>query len=140
MTAADRPREAAEARRMISGGERMRTCGDCVHYAVCCDWLKKQGKYLTSDEGLICADFADQAHWAELPCRIGDMAYAIRNYRGAYHVQQGVISDMFYSDEMQLVVVIRHIARGIVGRSVFLTREAAEAAIAAKYKQEVDRH
>ena len=32
-----------------------------------------------------------------LPCRIGDRVWAIRNYKGILHPQEGIVSDMYLS-------------------------------------------
>lgn len=72
----------------------------------------------------------------ELPCRIGDMVWGIRGYYGHRHVKCGFVSEMYFNDEMQLVVAVKHINRGIVGKHVFLTREEAEAAVREMERQQ----
>lgn len=65
-----------------------------------------------------------------LPCKIGDTVWAIRNYRGTKHPQQGRVSEMFFTTEMKLHIVVSHISRGEWGKTIFATREEAEAALA----------
>ena len=65
-----------------------------------------------------------------LPCRIGDRVWAIRNYKGILHPQEGIVSDMYFSSNMELVICVKNIARGIWGKTVFATKEEAEAKIA----------
>ena len=72
----------------------------------------------------------------ELPCKIGDFAWAIRHYKGVPHPQQGRVTEMFFTKDMKLHIVISHIARGEWGKAVFGTEEEARRAIE-KEKAEV---
>lgn len=74
----------------------------------------------------------------DIPCRIGDQVWAIRNYKGVCHPQQGIVSELFFTPDMQLVIVVKHIARGEWGQAVFATKGEAEAAILAKNMQQKD--
>ena len=65
-----------------------------------------------------------------LPCKIGDRVYAIRNYKGVKHAQEGIVAEMFFTLEMKLHIVVKHVARGEWGKTVFATHEEAEAALA----------
>ena len=65
-----------------------------------------------------------------LPCKIGDVMWAIRHYRGVKHAQQGIVSEMFYNKAMELIIVVKHVARGEFGKTVFLTKAEAEKALA----------
>ena len=67
-----------------------------------------------------------------LPCKIGDTVWAIRNINGVKQPQNGIVGEMFYTDDMRLCIVVRYIARGEWGKKVFATREEAEAAIGGK--------
>lgn len=66
---------------------------------------------------------------SELPCKIGDTVWCIRNFHGHKHPQKGIVSEMFFTKDMKLQIVVKYVARGIWGKTVFLTREAAEEAI-----------
>lgn len=72
----------------------------------------------------------------QIPCKIGDFAWAIRHYKGIPHPQQGKITEMFFTKDMKLHIVISHIARGEWGKAVFGTEEEARKAIE-KEKAEV---
>lgn len=62
------------------------------------------------------------------PCNIGDRVWAIRSYKGIKHPQEGVVSEMFFTKDMQLMIVVKHVARGIWGETVFGSyKEASEA-------------
>lgn len=64
-----------------------------------------------------------------LPCKIGDKVWAIRDYRGVKRPQESVVSDMYFTKNMEIVIVARYVARGIWGKTVFLTEEEAERAL-----------
>ena len=65
----------------------------------------------------------------ELPCKMGDTAWAIRNCAGIRHPREGEISEMYFSKDMSLAVALKGVARGEFGKSVFLTREEAVEAL-----------
>lgn len=66
----------------------------------------------------------------EIPCRIGDKVYAIRNYKGHPKVEYGTVSEMFYvGEEMSLCIVVHNIVRGYWGKNIFDTYEKAEESI-----------
>jgi len=64
-----------------------------------------------------------------IPCKIGDFVWAIRNYNGVPHPQQGKVIDMYFTADMRLHIVVSHIARGEWGKTVFPTYEEASEAI-----------
>ena len=69
-----------------------------------------------------------------LPCRIGDTVWAIRSYNGRKIPQKGIVSEMFFCDGMKLCIVVRRIARGEWGKTVFPTKEDAKLAIKGRGK------
>lgn len=98
-------------------------------------------RYLTSQMYLICEacqtenifidaiideiDNAPDVDAVELPCKIGDWVWAIRSYHGKKHPQRGIVSDMYFSQDMRLQIVVKHIARGEWGKTVFSTDKEA---------------
>lgn len=68
-----------------------------------------------------------------LPCKIGNRAWTIRNYKGFRRPQEGIISEMCYAPDMRLVIVIKGVARGEWGKSVFATYAEAQNAIIENY-------
>ena len=62
-----------------------------------------------------------------LPCKIGDTVWAIRDNKGIKHPQVGIVSDMHFTKDMSLHIVVKYVARGELGKTVFLTRAEAEA-------------
>ena len=66
------------------------------------------------------ADLIDRSADAmELPCKIGDRVWAIRSYKGIKHPQEGIVSEMFFTEDMQIMIVVKNVARGIWGETVF---------------------
>ena len=63
------------------------------------------------------------------PCRIGDGAWGIRNYKGKRHVQYGIVSEMYLGNDMALIVVIKHVCRGKFGKEIFASEAEAKAAL-----------
>ncbi len=64
------------------------------------------------------------------PCKIGDYVWAIRNRNGTIQPERGVVSEMYFTSDMQLRIVVKYIARGEWGKTVFATDKEAYAAIA----------
>jgi hypothetical protein len=62
----------------------------------------------------------------KLPCSIGDSVFAYRNHSGHYKVIEGKVSEMYFIEQMTLVIVVKHVARGKWGEKVFATREECE--------------
>ena len=60
-----------------------------------------------------------------IPCNIGDTVAVIRNYKGNGTVQVGIVSEMFFTQNMELEIVVKHITRGKWGVDVFATPEEA---------------
>ena len=65
----------------------------------------------------------------EVPCKIGDFVWAIRSFHGHKHPQRGIVSDMFFTKDMKLMIVVKYVARGEWGKTVFATDAEAYAAI-----------
>lgn len=72
----------------------------------------------------------------DIPCKIGGTAYGIRNYNGKKRVEEGKVSEMLFTDDMRLLIVIKHICRGVAGKDIFFTREDAEKALAERCEKQ----
>ena len=99
-------------KRLIDANELRKLC-DAPHW---CVWLSEIDDFPTINA-------------LEVPCKIGDRVWAIRNYRGHKHPQDGFVNAMYFADDMKLHIGVKHIARGEWGRTVFATREDCVAAI-----------
>lgn len=65
----------------------------------------------------------------EVPCKIGDFVWAIRSFHGHKHPQRGIVSEMYFLEDMSLQIVVKYVARGKWGETVFATDNEAYAAI-----------
>lgn len=74
-------------------------------------------------------DDCDTIDAVELPCKIGDTVWTIRHYHSTKRPQQGIVSEMYFTEDMKLHIVVKHIGRGEWGKKVFATYEEAQAAI-----------
>lgn len=60
------------------------------------------------------------------PCKIGDEAWCIRLYNGKKTTpQKGVVTEIYFSDDMKLIVCVKHVGRGVWGERIFATEEDA---------------
>jgi hypothetical protein len=75
------------------------------------------------------SDLIDADERGGLPLKIGDEAWVIRRYQGTAHAKKGIVTEMFYTQKMELCVVVGKLARGKIGEKVFLTQEECEAEI-----------
>ncbi len=76
-----------------------------------------------------CEESEKAGRLVHLPCKIGDEAWGIRNIGKTKHLMSGVVTELYYSQEMRLIARIRGICGGEVGKAIFITREEAEAAL-----------
>lgn len=75
----------------------------------------------------------------DLPCKIGDVVWAIRNVVGHPRAFQGRVSEMYFMEDMRLCIVVFRICRGTWGDRIFASEEEALKAIAErKQKNEED--
>lgn len=72
----------------------------------------------------------EQGRLIELPCKIGDKVWITRNYRGVEKAQQGTVYEMYFTKEMKLMITVKYIGRGEYGKTIFATKEEAEAKLA----------
>lgn len=74
--------------------------------------------------------------YSTLPCKIGDEVFCIRSYNGkTSHASKGKVTQMYYTDDMQIVVVVERIGRGLWGERIFATEEEAQKSIEAEKKK-----
>lgn len=65
----------------------------------------------------------------EVPCKTGDTVWCIQNNFGRPIAKQGVVSQMYFGEDMRLGFRVKGLCGGEWGERVFATREEAEAAI-----------
>ena len=74
-------------------------------------------------------DLEEQGRLIELPCKIGDTVYGIRRFHGNRIVKAGTVSEMYFNQNMKLIIVIKNLCRGSWRENIFGTKEEAEAAL-----------
>lgn len=108
----------------------MASCNDCIHRFLC-SILENKGYQQD------CRQFVDRSLFVVLPCKVGDTLYTV--VRG-YKIREWIVTDICFSDYLPISVMVitardkrnsEHIrfADHYLGKTVFLTREAAEQAL-----------
>ena len=70
-----------------------------------------------------------------LPCKVGDLLWTVKwtgNRRAAVQV---AVTQMWFTDDMRLIVKAKNCKQGEIGGSFFLTREDAEEALRKEKEQ-----
>lgn len=63
----------------------------------------------------------------DIPCKIGDTVWAVRNYHSAKKIVPGKVSEMYFiGKEMTLCIVVKNVCHGRWGKNVFGSYEEAE--------------
>ena len=65
----------------------------------------------------------------EIPLRIGDIAWGIKNYKGEKIVKSAEVKEIFFTRNMELAVRVHRLRSGILGKDVFLAEEDAKRAL-----------
>ncbi|MBR2503311.1 MAG: hypothetical protein IKB62_04210 [Oscillospiraceae bacterium] len=107
----------------------MATCKKCIYYEKClsriCHGMGIDVNDKPSqDMEVRCRDFKDSSKFIEVPCKIGDTAWAIRTCGKTKKVKSGIVDGLGISKDMQVIVNIKHIGCGIWGQKIFPTEEA----------------
>lgn len=108
----------------------MPTCSKCLCVEVCKFFPHNKTKHP-------CEHFKDRVKFSTPPCKLGDILWAIRASRTNVFVKSGRVSQMKYNSNMDLLITVRNIATGTLGKTIFLTQEAAEKALK---EREADKH
>ena len=102
------------------------TCEYCVHFWVCPS---------RQEANKPCRLFKNNYKFVELPCKIGDVAYAVCTEKSICNsnskpvIKEGIITEMRFNFNMELLATVHNIATGVIGKTVFLTKEEAERAL-----------
>lgn len=59
------------------------------------------------------------------PCKVGDEVWCLRNNKPV----KGVVTEIYFRDNMDMCIVVRRLCRGRWGERVFATEQEAQAAI-----------
>jgi hypothetical protein len=106
----------------------MSTCEDCL-YGNDCSICEVMG------EDYCCVGFKDKSKFIELPCNVGDMVYKIEYGKiKNYEVWQIAIIQNSHNTYSEIILTSEFLSRTIniedIGKTVFLTKEEAEKALA----------
>ena len=99
-------------------------CRNCLHYEAC----HRAGAEIPAE---ICGTFKDRSMYKKVPCKLGDRAWLVKKTRdgSGFAIKRGVISELYYNSDMELTANVHTIGRGRIGKTVFLSREAADKAL-----------
>lgn len=64
-----------------------------------------------------------------LPCKVGDEVWCLRDTRVYNKPVKGVVSEIYFRDNMDMCIVVRRLCRGRWGERVFATEQEAQAVI-----------
>ena len=65
-----------------------------------------------------------------IPCKVGDLVWGIRKYNRGRKVKQGIVQQMFFGEDMRLCICVTGACRGEWGKTIFATKEEADAMLA----------
>ena len=114
-----------------------RTCKECLSYGACLVFCTET---VLRNHG-ICEHFKDRSRFVELPCKVGDTVYAVRRCschrpddtpwkacvgKVALKSNKGIARACLYVSPTKFKA--EHLSQ--IGKTVFLTREEAEAELA----------
>lgn len=116
----------------------MTTCKDCLHNEACNMALDAAGFFSDDIEEILnaikCPNFADKSRFVELPCKVGDTVYSVET---TFNVPiEGKIYEICFRSGILCFKVARkgYFSLGFledyIGKTIFFTREEAEAALA----------
>lgn len=127
----------------------MTTCPECVHFGVCeyyakslleffdvgADEMQELLKNCRQDEDDVCEHFLASNRVVELPCKVGDTVYVVENIAGEKKIIQDSVETIgigYYADGIEIYQFDGIKTDGYFsdfGKTVFLSREAAEQAL-----------
>lgn len=132
----------------------MATCKDCLHREACMKFNKVRVEVLekTASRGAdeLCDIFTDKSRFIELPCKVGDTVYAycedffvilpyfVENMNIGYIGKSRnyiLYEANCHADETDELIDEIDFDFDDIGKTVFLTKEEAEAAIAERSKE-----
>lgn len=74
-------------------------------------------------------DHAPTVDAIALPCKVGDEVWCVRDTRVYNKPVKGVVTEIYFRDNMDMCIVVRRLCRGRWGERVFATEQEAQAAI-----------
>lgn len=111
--------------------EAREECKSCLYYEIC-NAIGLVG--IESTEKIKCVRYKDRSRFVELPCKLGDTLFVpTRNFVTEYKIVSFQICEegIWYRTNVIKGILTRLISDNVenIGKTVFLTREAAEQAL-----------
>ena len=117
------------------------TCKDCIHYEICNRWDNWNDEFYADGNSDRCHDysrFKDKSLFIELPCKVGDVVYVIKNnkicakdivYYNKIHSRVAEQNEEYWHcvDKDRISINVITFYPENIGKTVFLTKEEAEA-------------
>ena len=129
--------------KMESSLKEIKTCDDCIHCKACVfAYLEAFGKFdKTAYGNAACDEFQDKSRFIELPCAVGDTVWVFNYHNG--NVYENRVDGIYITGASGWNTTVRpeykngrgevqyrKFAWKQIGKTVFLTREEAEKALA----------
>ena len=99
-------------------------CGDCIHADIC---KQLNGGWFSRENIAYCKGFKEKADYVELPCRPSDHVFRLCGTKKHRYVGERIVSAVTLCGNGSWT--IHSTADDALGKTVFLTREEAEAAL-----------
>ncbi len=117
------------------------TCKDCIHYKACKNLIRLCNHLVTGcmqlDEYSPCTTYENKSKYIELPCKVGDEVYVIKNNK--IYIKDIVYYNKIHSripeqnaeywhcvDKNRILINVITFNPEDIGKTVFLTKEEAE--------------
>lgn len=120
----------------------MPECRDCAHWKVCNEYRRafwghkaQHSSPIVNASADSCIFYKDRSRFVELPCKVGDTVYVIVSIAGEEKIIQDHVETIgigYYADGINIYQFDGVKTDGYFedfGKTVFLTREAAEQAL-----------
>jgi hypothetical protein len=105
--------------------KRLKTCGDCIHADIC---KQVNSGWFSPENIAYCKAFKDKADYVELPCRPRDHVFRLCGTKKNRYVGERIVSAVTLCGNGSWT--IHSTAADALDKTVFLTREEAEKALA----------
>ena len=105
----------------------MATCKDCLHFEVCKFMYGEEFEQHWPPFGT-CDRFKDSSRFVELPCKVGDHVFRLCGTKKTRYVAERIVSAVTLCGNGSWSILST--AYDALGKTVFLTREEAEAELA----------
>lgn len=105
-------------------------CIGCLHYAACKNLMQHMSYTPTK-----CGYYKNGNLFVKVPCKIGDIGFAFYIRKSKYNtnpkpvIKEGRITDIRFNANMDLLATVHRVATGVIGKTVFATKDEAEQAL-----------